>query len=322
MIHYNVATASTSKRSEEQVMRRKGNPAFVGAFVVVAAAVLFGFMIFTGGFDALRRENERFILIFEENLYGLKKGSRVTLSGVQVGRVERFYLGQSGVKAPVPVLVEIDRKMVSQHMVNDPGGLFDEEGRFNPEMVPRIRGRLETESYVTGILYVNLEYDAELPPHKSSETHKYPEIATRVSGLKEFTDSLDPQHLGRQINKLLATANTRLDELDVAVISDSFRDIAGDFGRFIDTFTERFAPLGPNIASTSDEARATLEELRELAIVLRATFSPSSDFRFEIGDTLRQVSSTMKSLRQLADFLERNPQAILRGKGGPGGKDR
>lgn len=302
-------------------MRRKGNPAIVGAFVVLAATILIGFMIFTGGFDALRGENERFVLTFEENLYGLKKGSRVTLNGVQIGRVERFFLGQSGGNAPVPVLIEIDRKMVAQHMVNDPGGLFDEEAQFNPEMLPRIRGRLETESYVTGILYINLEYDAQLPPHEYKKTKQHPEIATRLSGLKEFTDSLDPQHLGRQINKLLGTANTRLEELDVAVIRDSFRDIADDFGRFIDTFTERFAPLGPSIMRTSDEARLTLEELRQLTISLQAAFSPSSDLRFEIGDTLRQVSSTMKSLRQLADFLERNPQSILRGKGGSGGNE-
>lgn len=302
-------------------MRRKGNPVLVGTFVVAAAVILVGLTVFTGGLASWRGGNERFVLTFEENVYGLYKGSRVTLNGVQIGRVERFFLGQTGGRAPVPVLIEIDRKLVNQHMVIDPGGLFDEEGRFNREMIPRIRGRLQTESYVTGILYVNLEYDVELPPSETSELYGYAEIATRVSGFKEFTDSLDPQHLGRQINKLLVTANTRLEELDVAVIRDSFRDIATDFKRFIDTFTERFAPLGPNIAATSDEARTTLEKLSKLADGLQETFSSSSDFRFELDDTLRQVSVTMKALRSLAEFLERNPQAIIRGKGGPGGQD-
>lgn len=291
----------------------------MGVFVIVAVAVLIGFTVFTGGFTSWRGENERFVLTFDENVYGLYKGSRVTLNGVQIGRVERFFLGQAKGKAPVPVLVEIDRKLVSQHMVSEPSGLFDEEGRFNEEKLPMMRARLETESYVTGILYVNFVYDAELDPTKVDDLFGFKVIATRTSGFKEFTDSLDPQHLGRQVNKLLVTANSRLEELNVAVIRDSFETIAKDFGRFIDTFTERFAPLGPNIGATSDQARVTLEKLSKLAENLQSTFSRSSDFRFEMEDTLRQVSSTMKALRSLAEFLERNPQAILRGKGGTGG---
>ena len=295
-------------------MRRKGNPALVGGFVVVAVVVLIGFTVFTGGFTSWRGENERFVLTFDENVYGLYEGSRVTLNGVQVGRVERFFLGRAKGKAPVPVLVEIDRKLVSQHMIIEPDGLFDADGRLNADKIPRLRARLETESYVTGILYVNLEYDEKIPPTEVSKLFDHTVIATRVSGFKEFTESLDPQHLGLQVNKLLVTANARLEDLDVAVIRDSFETIAKDFGRFIDTFTERFAPLGPNIGATSDQARATLERLAKLAENLQSTFARSSDFRFEMEDTLRQVSSTMKALRSLAEFLERNPQAILRGK--------
>ena len=303
-------------------MRRKGNPALVGAFVVVAALVLMGFVVFTGGFAGWSEKNERFILTFDENVYGLKKGSHVTLNGVQIGRVERFFLGQAGGKSPVPVLIEIDHKLVNQHMVSDPGGLFDEEGRFNPEMIPGLRGQVQTESYVTGILYVNLEFDAELPPHEPIKLYGYPEIGTRVSGLKEFTDSLDPQHLGRQVNKLLTTANARLEELDVAVIRDSFESIAKDFKRFIDTFTKQFAPLGPKIGETSEQLRSTLEKLGGFVDGLNETFSSSSDFRFELDDTLRQVSTAMKALRSLAELLERNPQSIIRGKGGSEGQDR
>ncbi|MFP6899841.1 MAG: MlaD family protein [Opitutales bacterium] len=300
-------------------MRRKGNPALVGTFVVSAIALLIGFTVFTGGFAGWRGENERFVLTFQENIYGLHKGSKVTLNGVHIGRVERFFLGQAADKSPMPVLVEIDRNLVDQHMISDPNGLFDEVGRFNEDKLHLMRARLETESYVTGILYVNLEYDSNGTSSQLGNLHGYPEIATKTSKIKEFTDSLDPQHLGMQINKLLETANDRLEDLDVAVIRDSFETIAKDFTRFIDTFSERFAPLGPNIAATSEQARITLEKLSKLVDNLQTTFSRSSDLRFEIDDTLRQVSATMKALRALAEYLERNPSALLRGKGGSGG---
>lgn len=300
-------------------MSRKGNPALVGIFVVAAIAVLIGFTVFTGGFTSWRGENERFVLTFEENIYGLHKGSKVTLNGVQVGRVERFFLGQATGKAPVPVLVEIDRSLVEQHMVTDAGGLFDKDGGFNEKKLSLMRARLETESYVTGILYVNLEYDSNGTSSQLGKLHGYPEIATKTSKIKEFTDSLDPQHLGRQVNRLLETANARLEDLDVAVIRDSFAKIATDFGRFIDAFDKRFAPLGPNIAATSDQARDTLEKLSKLADNLQTTFARSSDLRFQVDDTLRQVSATMKAMRTLAEYLERNPSALFRGKPGSGG---
>jgi paraquat-inducible protein B len=217
------------------------------------------------------------------------------------------------------VLVEIDRGLVEQHMITDSGGLFDQDGGFNEDKLPLMLARLETESFVTGILYVNLEYDSNATSSQLGKLHGYPEIATQTSKIKEFTDSLNPQHLGVQVNRLLETANARLEDLDVAVIRDSFETIATDFTRFIDAFDKRFAPLGPNIAATSDQARVTLEKLSKLADNLQTTFARSSDLRFQVDDTLRQVSATMRALRALAEYIERNPSALLRGKSGSGG---
>ena len=71
-----------------------------------AIVVLIGFAVFTGGFSSLRNQNERFVLVFHENMYGLYEGGKVTLNGVRIGRVERFFLGDAIEDAPVPVLVE------------------------------------------------------------------------------------------------------------------------------------------------------------------------------------------------------------------------
>ena len=47
---------------------------------------------------------------------------------------------------------------------------------------------------------------------------------------------------------------------------------------------------------------------------LKEMLDPSSDFRFGFSDTLREIAAMAKSLKSLADLLERNPQAFLRGK--------
>ena len=66
-------------------MKNKSNHALVGIFSLGALVLLLGFTVFTGGFSSLRDENERFVMVFHENVYGLHEGGNVTLNGVRIG---------------------------------------------------------------------------------------------------------------------------------------------------------------------------------------------------------------------------------------------
>ena len=116
--------------------------------------MIIGFTIFTGGFSSFRGQNERFVMVFHENVYGLHEGGKVTLNGVRIGRVERFFLGDATEDGPVPVLVEINRKLVQRHMVDGTNELFDNDGILKDEVVTRLQAKLIQESFVTGILYI------------------------------------------------------------------------------------------------------------------------------------------------------------------------
>jgi paraquat-inducible protein B len=287
----------------------------VGAFVVGAFAVLASFVVFTGGLTSLRDKNERFVLVFRENIYGLKEGGKVTLNGVRIGRVERFFLGAAEQDAPVPILVEIDRRLVLRHMDEAGNELFDSDGEFRDDVLPRIQGQLVQESFVTGILYVNLEYHSSQADANMTTRHGYPQILTQASTMEQLSEHLDPEYIGKQLTSLLKTANQRLEELNVIAIKESFTSSSRQFDIFIDKFRENFVPLGPKLGVASDEATRTMAELRKLSLALNEMLDPSSDFRFDFGETLREISASMKALKNLAELLERNPQAIIRGKG-------
>ena len=108
-------------------MKSRGNNLLVGAFCLGALVLILGFSVFTGGFSSFRGENERFVLVFHENVYGLHEGGKVTLNGVRIGRVERFFIGDVTDDGPVPVLIEINRKLVKRHMVDEKNELFDSD---------------------------------------------------------------------------------------------------------------------------------------------------------------------------------------------------
>ena len=287
----------------------------MGAFVVGAFAVLAGFVVFTGGLTSLRDKNERFVLVFRENIYGLKEGGKVTLNGVRIGRVERFFLGAAEQDAPVPILVEIDRRLVLRHMDETGNELFDSDGEFRDDVLPRIQGQLVQESFVTGIQYVNLEYHSLQADANMTTRHGYPQIVTQASTMKQLSENLDPKYIMMQLTSLLKTANQRLEELNVIAIKDSFTSSSRQFDVFIDEFSKNFVPLGPKLGVASDEATKTMAELRKLSLALNKMLDPSSDFRFDFGEMLREISASMKAIKNLAELLERNPQSIIRGKG-------
>ena len=43
---------------------------------------------------------------------------------------------------------------------------------------------------------------------------------------------------------------------------------------------------------------------------------PNSELRADLSTTLNEVSRAARGLRVLADYLERHPEALLRGKSG------
>ncbi len=294
-------------------MKSKGNNLLVGAFCLGALVLILGFSIFTGGFSSFRGENERFVMVFHENVYGLHEGGKVTLNGVRIGRVERFFLGDATDEGPVPVLVEINRKLVKRHMVVGKNELFDDDAFLKEEVIARLHAKLIQESFVTGILYINLTTGHE--ENEASSLYGYREIPTEASMFAELSETINLEKLSKQISELMITATGKLNELDLNLLSKDFSNTNIELQIFLKKAMDSFGPLGPKFAKTSDEAVQALNNIDSLVAMLSKMFGPSSDFRFAFSSTMRDISAMSKSLKTLADMLERNPQAFIRGKG-------
>ena len=298
-------------------MRKNGNRLLVGTFTVGAIIVLLGFIVFTGGFSSFRNQNERFVLVFHENMYGLYEGGKVTLNGVRIGRVERFFLGDAIEDAPVPVLVEINKKLVERHMVDTGNEIFDDSGNFKKEIIPTLVGQLIQESFVTGILYINLTTDNGKLGESITDVgnlYGYPELKTKDSIFAELSETINFEKMSTQVSKLLEVGNKRLEELDFASLQSDFAESNKALRKFLDLFSTNYAALGPSLLETSQKAQETMQSISKVSGSLNLLISPNSDLRFELSDTLREVSLMSKSLKRLADLLERNPQAFLIGK--------
>lgn len=297
-------------------MRNLANSALVGVFTVGGFAILLGFMIFSGGLSKWRNDNEQFVLVFNENVFGLHEGGKVTFNGVRIGRVERFFIGEAYESSPVPVLIEINRDLVKRHMILSGSEVFNENGTFKDEVISRLVGQLVQESFVTGILYVNLNVERAETVSDSNLTmvHGHRLLKSKSSIFAELSESINLEKLSKQVSQLIEVATVQLSDLNSSEISSSVVTLSSTVQDALKKILENYLDLGPSLTSTSKEAKITLNKISALSTNLNEMLVPESDLRYGMISALRDISSMSKSLKNLADLLERNPQAFLQGK--------
>jgi paraquat-inducible protein B len=81
--------------------------------------------------------------------------------------------------------------------------------------------------------------------------------------------------------------------------------------------------IGDELTATIAELDQTLMAARGTLVSARGTLNntttltePNSAQIEQLGNTLQEVSRASRSVRVLADYLERHPEALLRGKKG------
>jgi paraquat-inducible protein B len=87
------------------------------------------------------------------------------------------------------------------------------------------------------------------------------------------------------------------------------------------TMDTNFKDLSGDLKQTSNETRAAVKQAGETMKQAEATLAnvrvlidPDSPTFYELTKSLKEVSSAARSLRQLANYLERNPRALIFGK--------
>ena len=119
------------------------------------------------------------------------------------------------------------------------------------------------------------------------------------------------------------------------------RVLMGDTQKLVKSLDERVGPLATNLTSASESARAALESARTALDKAQVTLGGmdrtlgrvdqtlggfdralggEADLGYQLGNTLRELADAAQSIRTLADYLDRHPEALLFGKKAPGGK--
>ncbi len=168
-------------------------PGIVGAFILGAMGLAVGGILFFGGTRLFTRTLPA-VAFFSESVAGLEVGAPVTFHGVRIGLVKKVTVEYStaGTSARIPVVMEIQPEQITWE-----GGRRLTEDRTEFERLIRagLRARLQMQSFVTGQLRVDLEFEPEVPARLTGASPDLPEIPTVPSELGQLWAELSKLRL-------------------------------------------------------------------------------------------------------------------------------
>jgi paraquat-inducible protein B len=329
-------------------MNKKISPTLIGIFVVGAVALMvIAILVFGSG--RLFRQSRNFVLYFDNSVNGLRVGAPVKLKGVEIGSVKdiRLALQKDANVIKIPVIVEVDLEKVTSRGAN-PVVAVNREALRESIVDRGLRGQLEMESLVTGLLYVAIDFFPGSPINlvqSPNEDYEYPEVPTLPTSLEQAKgaierflkkfEEIDFKELGAslqatikgidrtvnspEIESVLRSLARVMPKVDEAVVS--FNKLANDVdGKFIS--------LSDNLEQTSDATRQAMKQaentLKQTDAALKAAegamtnvkdvIDPESPTFYEIRKSLREVSAAARAVRLLGNYIERNPRALIFGK--------
>ena len=284
-------------------MSKKPSPTLVGAFVIGAALLLVAAVAIWGS-GRLFDRRYRYVCYFPGSVNGLKIGAAVKYRGVPVGQVVgmRIRFQQPKTDTRIPVFVEMSSKRLREL-----GAVQAPTTEIVRELIGAgLRARLESESLVTGQLYVNLDMHPEIAARLLHAGGGYPELPTIPTPLEEAEKSL---------TGLVAQLKT----LDLSGTARSLSSAIEGINVLINN---------PSIARTIKELPSTVASVRKLVDNvdtgldklgkgLQTSLAVRGPVFSDLARTLNDVQRAADSVRQLAEYLRRNPNALIVGRKRP-----
>ncbi|OZI25527.1 paraquat-inducible protein B [Bordetella genomosp. 7] len=235
---------------------------------------------------------------FDQSVRGLSVGATIDFQGIALGEVtqitvdfdsdkKRFFAVVDASLYPERLGPVYDR--VQERARREGGGA---EGKLLASMIQHgLRAQLRTANLLTGQLYVVLEHFPKAEPVQFHLTH--PLMIPTVPGNLE--------QLQQQLTNIVA----KIDKIPFEEIGRDLRSTLSSASKLMNNLDKSLAP----------EARATLRAARQSLDNINELLANDAALPVNAERAMQELGRAARSLRALADYLQANPQALIRGRG-------
>ena len=332
-------------------MSKQASMKIIGVFVVGAVALLTAAIVIFSSGRFFEKQN-LYALYFEESVRGLNAGAPVYFKGVKVGNVTdvRLFYHPENELLKSAVIIELDQDRVINLRTR---GKVDTEAGAISHLVKTqgLKAQLNIQSLVTGLLIITLDFYPDKPVIMHKYFKEYEEIPTIPTQYEELAQALQEMPIKEILNKLDLTIKG-IEEIinspDTREGIKSLAKTAKEAEGLIKKMNDQIVPTITDLRATSeaargtfrqaektlamnegvpgqmaakaketlDQAKGTLKKMDDNLAALKRFTQENTEVSFQLEDTLREFSNIARSLRSLTDYLERHPEAIMKGKKG------
>ena len=235
---------------------------------------------------------------FAQALRGLDVGAPVEFVGVNIGSVIAVDLGYERRDKSFPVVVTAKlypRRMGDAYEILTAQGKTESEetlAAFVGTLVQRgLRAQPRSASLLTGKLYVALDFLPASPRVNFDASDRPVELPTVNGSFQELE-----ANIGRLVKKV--------NDLPLEQIA---ADLHTDLTDLHETLSELHGRVLPSAVDTLSALRGTLDSANR-------TLDVESPLQRGLTETLLEARSTLQAVRELADYIDRHPDALLRGR--------
>ncbi len=235
---------------------------------------------------------------YDQSIRGLAVGAPIDFSGITLGNVTQINLDFDPATKRFYSLV--DATLYPERL----GRVFDEVreravqdgdvagGRLLGGMIKHgLRAQLRTANLLTGQLYVALDIFPNAKPveFKMSEPALIPTVPGNLDQLQQ------------QVSNIIA----KVEKIPFDKIGEDLRATLASTSKLMGRLDKQVAP----------EAQAMLKQARESMAQINALLAADASLPVNTERAMQELGRAARSLRALADFLQSNPEALLRGRG-------
>ena len=294
-------------------------------------------------FDKTYSKKARWLLYFEGSVRGLTVGSPVEFRGIPVGQVLDINMEYDSEKKAflIPVLIDIEQERIKVVGEMDQS---DYKKRNDYLVEQGMRAQLKTGSLITGQLYVELDFHPDAEPAQINWQGRYPQMPTVPTSMDEITTSLTQllkkleklpiEQIGNDLRDTIQGAKRLVNSAELQEAIAALNATLNQAQQFAATLNKVITPelrsavanlnttlkhtrkLAQNFDRTVvPELDATLQEAQVTLKAIKGSVSKDSPLYYELMRVFKELTGAARSIRVMADYLERHPDALIYGKG-------
>lgn len=332
-------------------MSKSISPTAIGGFTLGAIVLLIvGIFVFGGG-DAFNADKVRFVVFLESSLNGLDIGAPVKMQGVKIGEVKEIALlfDQQHDKLFKPVVIEVNPRLLSGSDGTSWSTTMTQERLTQQRdqlVASGFRARLEMQSLLTGLLYVDLDVHRDKPPVftdlKYRDLLEIPGIPATAEELRNTAEELARKLRVLPWDQIVQDLAKSLSEIKTLLVSEEIKKSNIALSNTLEEVEETTRILNRNLEPLLKDSRVTVDstqvlvaeshamvkELRQQipSIVaqtdktLIAATQALQQVELSIGpesalnEALLEMKAASRAMRDLGDYLQRHPESLISGK--------